>query len=182
MTGSLPQLINGVILLSTFAGCRLMWGTYSSVCVFVDVFRAWRHGLITPTLAASDAGMMPELEKVLRSPAGLRSDIMLYAAGHDVPGWLALSYLASNITLNTLNWYWFGKMIATIRKRFDPPFGTKKPDDGANGSMDMDVQMGRTVYADGTKGVEVSEIRQRRVPALKDDIDEEELVLTAGAA
>jgi hypothetical protein len=39
-----------------------------------------------------------------------------------------VSYLASNLTLNGLNWYWFSKMIATIRKRFDPPFGTRKPE------------------------------------------------------
>lgn len=27
--------------------------------------------------------------------------------------------------LNALNIYWFGKMVETIRRRFDPPFGTK---------------------------------------------------------
>jgi hypothetical protein len=34
-------------------------------------------------------------------------------------------YLASNITLNSLNIFWFGKMVQTIRSRFDPPLGTK---------------------------------------------------------
>lgn len=42
-----------------------------------------------------------------------------------VPLWLAGAYLASNIVLNCLNIFWFGKMVATIRSRFAPPFGTK---------------------------------------------------------
>lgn len=46
-----------------------------------------------------------------------------------MPIWLAGCYLASNLTLNGLNWYWFGKMIETIRKRFDPPLGTRKPEE-----------------------------------------------------
>ncbi|KAF2099545.1 TLC domain-containing protein, partial [Rhizodiscina lignyota] len=132
MTGSLPQFINGFALLGTFAGCRLIWGTYSSIWVFTDVYRAWRQGMITPELWARDAGMNPEMEAILRSQTGLGNkadEVMIYAAGRDVPTWLALSYLASNITLNTLNWYWFAKMIATVRKRFDPPFGTRKPDE-----------------------------------------------------
>jgi hypothetical protein len=36
-----------------------------------------------------------------------------------VPFWLALVYLACNLVLNTLNFYWFGKMIETVRKRFE---------------------------------------------------------------
>ena len=42
-----------------------------------------------------------------------------------VPFWLAASYLASNVVLHGLNIFWFGRMIETIRKRFDPPFGTR---------------------------------------------------------
>lgn len=42
-----------------------------------------------------------------------------------VPLWIPLIYLASNLVLNSLNIYWFGKMIETIRTRFDPPLGTK---------------------------------------------------------
>lgn len=37
-----------------------------------------------------------------------------------VPTWLAVSYLASNITLNTLNFYWFIMMIRAVLKRFQP--------------------------------------------------------------
>lgn len=42
-----------------------------------------------------------------------------------LPLWLGSAYLASNLVLNVLNYYWFGKMIQTIRTRFDPPWGTK---------------------------------------------------------
>lgn len=42
-----------------------------------------------------------------------------------LPIWIPVIYLASNLVLNTLNVFWFGKMIETIRTRFDPPLGTK---------------------------------------------------------
>ena len=42
-----------------------------------------------------------------------------------VPVWIPLIYLLSNLTLNGLNIFWFGKMIETIRTRFDPPWGTR---------------------------------------------------------
>jgi hypothetical protein len=35
-----------------------------------------------------------------------------------VPFWLASIYLVSNLVLNSLNFYWFAKMIETVRKRF----------------------------------------------------------------
>lgn len=46
---------------------------------------------------------------------------MLFAANPEpVPRWLAGLYVASNLTLNTLNWYWFFKMVTAVRKRFVP--------------------------------------------------------------
>lgn len=36
-----------------------------------------------------------------------------------VPFWLAGVYLTCNLVLNSLNFYWFGKMIETVRKRFE---------------------------------------------------------------
>ena len=42
-----------------------------------------------------------------------------------IPIWLASTYFASNLVLNLLNWWWFSKMVSTIRNRFPPPFGTK---------------------------------------------------------
>ncbi|MCJ1317412.1 hypothetical protein MMC15_002736 [Xylographa vitiligo] len=40
MTGSWAQLINGIVLLTTFACSRLLWGTYQSVNLYRDVWRA----------------------------------------------------------------------------------------------------------------------------------------------
>ncbi|CAF9930016.1 hypothetical protein IMSHALPRED_008067 [Imshaugia aleurites] len=41
--------------------------------------------------------------------------------GLPVPPWLALAYVVSNTTLSVLNFYWFGRMITTLRKRFEKP-------------------------------------------------------------
>ncbi|PVH92215.1 DUF887-domain-containing protein [Periconia macrospinosa] len=114
MTGSNLQLYNGILLLCTFAGCRLIWGSYQSVRVFYDIYRAVTAG-----------------DSVLTSKVADPSGTMQFASGQTVPLWLAGCYLASNITLNSLNWFWFGKMIETIRKRFDPPLGTRKPEDAS---------------------------------------------------
>ena len=45
---------------------------------------------------------------------------MRFSGDEVVPLWLAGAYLGSNVVLNGLNWWWFTKMIETIRKRFEP--------------------------------------------------------------
>ncbi|ORY13057.1 TLC domain-domain-containing protein [Clohesyomyces aquaticus] len=122
MTGSNLQLYNGIMLLLTFFGCRLMWGSYHSARVFLDVYRA----LTTDHLTLNDPGLGKQ-NNVSAIPGSLPdSEMMRFAGDRVVPIWLAGCYLASNITLNGLNWFWFGKMIETLRKRFDPPLGTRK--------------------------------------------------------
>ena len=86
MTGSTAQLVNGIALIATFGGSRLVWGTYQSVKMYQDVWLAFK----TP-------GELP------------------------VPPWLALAYLTSTTVLGVLNFYWFGRMIKTIRARFEKP-------------------------------------------------------------
>ncbi|KAF2739663.1 DUF887-domain-containing protein [Polyplosphaeria fusca] len=124
MTGSKVQLYNGIMLLFTFFSCRLLWGSYQSISVFRIVYRAMTTDHFTlndPEFGKlSNGTVVPEL-----IPG---SDIMQFAGERAIPIWLAGCYLASNITLNSLNWFWFGKMIETIRKRFDPPLGTRKPE------------------------------------------------------
>ena len=44
-----------------------------------------------------------------------------------IPFWLALVYLACNVVLNTLNFYWFGKMIETVRSRFNSKPSEDRP-------------------------------------------------------
>jgi hypothetical protein len=87
------------------------------------------------------------------------SEIMQFAGEKAVPRWLAGSYLASNITLNVLNWYWMGQMIKTIRKRFEPPFGTKIVEK----KKAVEFEMTKGVTDDGTKtvGIEATQLRKR---------------------
>lgn len=107
MTGSRPQWYNGIILLFSFFCCRLLWGTYQSIRVYQDVWAALHYDPAIRTKPvfepARDSDEMP---------------IMRFAGEYVVPTWLACVYLGSNIVLNTLNFYWFGKMIETIKKRF----------------------------------------------------------------
>ncbi|KAL8868401.1 MAG: hypothetical protein Q9174_005018 [Haloplaca sp. 1 TL-2023] len=86
MTGSTLQLVNGITLLATFAGSRLVWGTYQNFNMYRDIYRA----IETP-------GELP------------------------VPKWLAVGYVVSTTALSILNFYWFGKMIQAVAKRFDTP-------------------------------------------------------------
>lgn len=126
MTGSKVQFYNGIILLFTFFGCRLCWGTYQSVRVFYDVYRA----IFSPHLALDDPTFGKFSNGTVADAASIpQSDIMRFAGDRDVPVWLAGCYLASNLVLNGLNWFWFSKMIETLRKRFDPPLGTRTAED-----------------------------------------------------
>ncbi|KFA70826.1 hypothetical protein S40288_09782 [Stachybotrys chartarum IBT 40288] len=105
MTGTRLQLYNGILLLFSFFACRLVYGTYQSVRVFSDVVATInRH---------------PSLEK-------RESSLMYFATeASTVPVWLGAMYLASNLTLNFLNFYWFNKMVRAVRKRFVPAEQTK---------------------------------------------------------
>lgn len=125
LTGSTIQAVNGAFLTATFFGCRLIWGNISSILVFYDIFRGVYYG------NSRVAGMTPggpknftpaELLAIVNDEQGQR---WAFAGEQYIPVWLAAVYLTSNLTLNSLNIFWFGKMIQTIRKRFDPPFGTK---------------------------------------------------------
>lgn len=124
MTGSTLQFVNGIFLLLTFFSCRLLWGTYQSFRVFYDVYNAYAAGAVT--LTDLEFGKLNNSTVV--GNAGFKHDVLQFAEGQTVPLWLAAAYLASNIILNGLNWFWFGKMIETLRKRFDPPIGTRKPE------------------------------------------------------
>lgn len=121
MTGSKAQLYNGIILLFTFFSARLIWGIGQSAFVWYDIYRALFTAPNTEYMSVT-----PVNEKL---PGA--EDIMMYAkeAG-PLPLWLAAIYLASNITLNTLNVFWFGKMITAVRKRFEPGAKDYKKEDG----------------------------------------------------
>lgn len=149
MTGSRAQLYNGILLLVVFFGCRLVWGTYQSVRVYQDVWAALNH---TPASANIhlDALANNNTAAVLEAAAGksaapIHEGIMQFAGEEFIPLWLAFTYLGSNIVLNTLNFYWFGKMIETVRKRFQPAKVERKKEKaiasrstGANGAVKLE--------------------------------------------
>lgn len=100
MTGSRAQLYNGILLLFSFFSCRLVYGTFQSFFVLRDM---WAAVNTHPTKTYS------------------QSPVMEFATQEStVPSWLAISYVMSNITLNTLNFYWFIMMIRAVLKRFTP--------------------------------------------------------------
>lgn len=106
MTGSALQLYNGLLLISTFFSCRLVYGTYQSYLVFRDIWSA--------------VGAHPDLSYL--DGKEVAAHTMRFATSDStVPLWLAVSYLASNLTLNSLNSYWFYKMIQALYKRFQVP-------------------------------------------------------------
>lgn len=111
MTGTRAQLYNGIVLLFTFFSARLIWGMGRSVFVWYDIYRALSTSPNTEFMSVT-----PVNEHLPGS-----EDIMMYAkeAG-PLPIWMAAVYMASNLTLNTLNIIWFGKMIKAVQKRFEP--------------------------------------------------------------
>ncbi len=174
MTGTRPQWYNGIVLLASFFGCRLLWGTYQSIRVSLDVWAALHHDPLSSS-------------KPVFGTSSERLEMTKYASACEVPIWLAIVYLGSNLVLNTLNFYWFGKMIETIKKRFTEVKGkkgvivvqdegvlveglmdsstliTKVVENGGmvlsgeNGTMEMGVANGRSIIE-----VETTEVRRRR--------------------
>ena len=155
MTGSKAQLYNGLFLLFTFFSCRLVWGTYQSVRVYQDVWAAVQS---PGTLVTMDNHTMVATEKSINA----NTEIMRFAGERTVPVWLACTYLGSNIVLNTLNFYWFGKMIETVRKRFQP--AKEKIPIVMNGKIKSEGIGKVEIDGDGKKIVsaEKTEVRRRR--------------------
>ena len=125
LTGSIYQAVNGAFLTSTFFGCRLIWGNLNSFYVMLDILRATGTGRTVVTTLETGAPKFYSIETLQAIAQDEQGQRMAFAGSKFVPLWLGAIYLTSNLILNTLNIYWFGKMIQTIRKRFDPPLGTK---------------------------------------------------------
>lgn len=107
MTGGKIQLYNGIILITTFFSCRLVYGGYQSFLVLQDVYHA--------------IGGTPGQDS--------KNGVMVFVTENStVPMWLAAAYLGSNLTLNSLNTYWFFKMIQALQKRFQSPTEVPLPD------------------------------------------------------
>lgn len=180
LTGSPIQAINGIFLVGSFFACRLIWGNYSSVLVFMDIYNAIFNGNTDITKNNSTGAPKHYSAQDLMSIYGdEQGQLLAFAGSQGIPLWLGLVYLASNLTLNSLNIFWFGKMIQTIRSRFDPPLGTKglgtevkhwereekvKAANAPNSPAAGHVDIQRVVNADGSNSVEITQrsLRTRR--------------------
>jgi hypothetical protein len=113
MTGSRMQLYNGIALLTTFFGCRVIWGNYQSIRIYSDVWTA----LHTPGFSQT---RKHNFIFAYRNIPGSGSDYKDSSGGMGLPMWLVFTYLGSNTILNFLNMYWFANMVQALRKRFQP--------------------------------------------------------------
>ncbi|KAI2625123.1 TLC domain-containing protein [Xylaria nigripes] len=116
MTGSRIQLYNGLVLIAMFFSCRLVWGTYQSFLVCRDL---WTGLHVAPDVLAFDKADLPPR---------YAETMQFVTPSTGIPLWLAAVYVGSNLTLNSLNFYWFFKMIEAVRKRFEPKAEQKQED------------------------------------------------------
>ena len=135
MTGGKLQWVNGILLLTTFFGSRLVWGIVYSLRVFQDTWAAMHLNTSTPgyldmanvmhNLTTSTAPIFAIRDGQMclgeASCVAAQAEVMKFAGPgtEAVPWWLAIIYLSCNVLLNSLNVYWFGRMVETVRKRFD---------------------------------------------------------------
>ncbi|KAI0172353.1 DUF887-domain-containing protein [Hypoxylon sp. FL1284] len=126
MTGSRAQLYNGLMLIFTFFSCRLVWGTYQSVLVARDIWAGLRK---VPRALATVA---PEEAFTTIFPSQYTQTMQYVSQSTSIPLWLAIIYAGANLTLNSLNFYWFFKMIDAVRKRFDPKEKKEEAEGEAN--------------------------------------------------
>jgi hypothetical protein len=110
------QLLNGIILLGTFGYSRLLWGTYQSTLIYMDIWTAWKsRGLFD---SERSCGALP-----ISSFTGLDPAVQCYE--HPLPLVFVSIYLGGNTALTGLNFYWFRKMIIAVLKRFQPSVKTE---------------------------------------------------------
>lgn len=147
MTGSRAQWYNGMMLLGVFFSCRLIWGMWQSVLVFKDIFEIFGWARELPSTMAPY-----EIQSAIFGDRdiGLCLDEACIKAGTEIwsfashihkdsiPLWLVIIYLGSNLILNTLNVYWFSKMIDAVMKRFNEPQSGKKAE--ATNTVDQNLQ------------------------------------------
>ncbi|KAK5674532.1 hypothetical protein LTS10_012728 [Elasticomyces elasticus] len=130
LTGSTFQAINGGLLTTTFFLARICWGNYSSFNTFYDLYTAYFLHPSNDLLGSSKSPSAPtahsiDYASIYSLPPDQQTTAFMSSPNQPLPLWLPLVYLASNLILNALNIWWFYKMVATIRTRFHPPWGTK---------------------------------------------------------
>ncbi|KAI5864986.1 TLC domain-containing protein [Durotheca rogersii] len=141
MTGSRAQLYNGILLIFTFFCCRLVWGTYQSFLIARDLWTTLHSTPIVPATLAPEAALNTTF------PDQYTDTMRFVSESSSIPLWLPIIYTVSNLTLNSLNFYWFSKMIDAIRKRFQP---LKEEDASGAGATSEGKATATAVDADTT--------------------------------
>lgn len=145
----------------------------------MDIYNAIFNGNTEITKNSTGAPKHYSAQDLMSIYGDEQGQLLAFAGSQGIPLWLGLVYLASNLTLNSLNIFWFGKMIQTIRSRFDHPLGTKglgkevkhwereEKVEAVNATSSpaaghVDIQ--RVVNADGSNSVEITQrsLRTRR--------------------
>jgi hypothetical protein len=98
LAGSKIQMVNGIVLMITFASCRLLWGTYMTFTFFGDVWTAVQADKPSFTLYDYSPSEPP------------------LALEHRAPGWVAVAFMCTHTVVMSLSIFWFSKMVATVRK------------------------------------------------------------------
>lgn len=101
-------------LLLTFFACRVVWGSYQSILIYSDIYKA----LTTPSSKSFD--MLLDSGICNRNSSGMVYGEPASCDVYDLPLWLVGIYLVGNTALSFLNFYWFNQMVKTVRKRFEP--------------------------------------------------------------
>lgn len=119
LTGSKIQFYNGIALLATFFGCRIVWGTYQSVLIYSDIYTALTTSPSDPLASLLDEG------KCETNASSISPGYMSGCGAGELPMWLVSIYLVGNTALSLLNFYWFSQMVKAVRKRFVAQSGSK---------------------------------------------------------
>ncbi|KAH7130653.1 TLC domain-containing protein [Dendryphion nanum] len=114
LTGSRLQLYNGIALLATFFGCRIVWGTYQSALIYSDIYIALTTWSTDPMNAIIDD------RTCISNSSGVGHGGVASCEFGELPIWLVTIYLIGNTALTILNFYWFHQMVKAVRKRFKP--------------------------------------------------------------
>lgn len=100
MSGTKLQFANGVCLLTSFFGCRVLWGLYQSIHVYMDFWDLW-------TLQVEGESVkVPSINENLPERQYQRFDL-----------WLMYYFITANTILSGLNLYWFSLMVKSFRRR-----------------------------------------------------------------
>jgi len=121
--------------------------------------RAARSAPNTPPLALSPFAL--NATTLYDSPTSALQVVHFAPRSPHIPTAYYVTYLASNATMHALNWYWYGKMISAIRKRFDPPFGTRGVA-GKRKKLEEKVSVDTRVDGEGRKTVKVDSVEVLR--------------------